>query len=292
MHRDGSGGGVGASGHRHRDARARRGRARRGGGRGGGRSRGAGLAAPSMRWRCGWPAAWARRQLWTVEPVKALLQRRSRWARGQEGGMRTPRAGPMGCCCRYTPALSTRATNVASSGGSSGSECRGGGARMQGGAWGGVGCKVGERPHSADLGGATPMMPSEAEPMLVRANNWARDTPFPAGTRAESAAAAPFSSLQQRRSASKKVFLGFTCGRRHGGGTHRRPLWYIWRGSPRARGSPGLTAAVAGRAQPCRPPAEPGLNPPSPPTPTGRWDSPGAPGGKILCRWGSPGRSD
>ena len=75
---------------------------------------------------------------------------------------------------------------------------------MQGG-WGGVG-KVGERPHSADLGGATPMMPSEAEPMLVRANNWARDTPFPAGTRAESAAAAPFSSLQQRRSASKKVF--------------------------------------------------------------------------------------
>ena len=58
---------------------------------------------------------------------------------------------------------------------------------MQGG-WGGVG-KVGERPHSADLGGATPMMPSEAEPMLVRANNWARDTPFPAGTRSESAAA-------------------------------------------------------------------------------------------------------
>ena len=158
MHRDGSGGGAGASGHRHRDARARRGRARRGGGRGGGRSRGAGLAAPSMLWRCGWPAARARRQLRTVEPVKAPLQRRSRWARGQEGGMRTPRAGPMGCCCRYTPALSTRATNVASSGGSSGSECRGGGARMQGGAWGGVGCKVGERPHSADLGGATPMI--------------------------------------------------------------------------------------------------------------------------------------
>ena len=52
-----TGGGVGASGHRHRDARARRGRARRGGGRGGGRSRGAGLAAPSMLWRCGWPAA-------------------------------------------------------------------------------------------------------------------------------------------------------------------------------------------------------------------------------------------
>ena len=204
VHRDGSGGGVGASGHRHHDARARRGRARRGGGRGGGRSRGAGLAAPSMLWRCGWPAARTWRQLRTVEPVKAPLQRRSRWARGQEGGMRTPRAGPMGCCCRYTPALSTRATNVASSGGSSGSECRGGGARMQGG-WGGVG-KVGERPHSADLGGATPMMPSEAEPMLVRANNWARDTPFPAGTRAESAAAAPFSSLQQRRSASKKVF--------------------------------------------------------------------------------------
>ena len=90
---------------------------------GGGRSRGAGLAAPSMLWRCGWPAARARRQLRTVEPVKAPLQRRSRLARGQEGGMRTPRAGPMGCCCRYTPALSTRATNVASSGGSSGSEC-------------------------------------------------------------------------------------------------------------------------------------------------------------------------
>ena len=99
---------------------------------GAGWPRGAGLAAPSMLWRCGWPAARAWRQLRTVEPVKAPLQRRSRWARGQEGGMRTPRAGPMGCCCRYTPALSTRATNVASSGGSSGSECRGGGARMQG----------------------------------------------------------------------------------------------------------------------------------------------------------------
>ena len=203
VHR-GSGGGAGASGHRHRDARARRGRARRGGGRGGGRSRGAGLAAPSMLWRCGWPAARARRQLQTVEPVKAPLQRHSRWARGQEGGMRTPRAGPMGCCCRYTPALSTRATNVASSGGSSGSECAGSCCCR------GVGCgraKSGERPHSADLGGATPMMPSEAEPMLVRANNWARDTPFPAGTRAESAAFCPLlPSLQQRRSASKKVF--------------------------------------------------------------------------------------
>ena len=91
---------------------------------------------------------------------------------------------------------------------------------------------------------------------------------------------------------ARKSFLGFTCGRRHGGGTHRRSLWYIWRSSPRARGSPGLTAAVVGRAHPCRPPAEAGLNPPSPPTPTSRWDSLGAPGGKILCRWGSPGRSD
>ena len=91
---------------------------------------------------------------------------------------------------------------------------------------------------------------------------------------------------------ARKSFLGFTCGRRHGGGTHWRPLWYIWRGSPQARGSPGLTAAVVGRAHPCRPPADPGLNPPSPPTPTDRWDSPGAPGGKILCRWDSPGRSD
>ena len=81
------------------------------------------------------------------------------------------------------------------------------------------------------------------------------------------------------------------CDRWHGGGTHWRPLWYIWRGSPRARGSPGLTAAGVGRAHPRRPPADPGLNPPSPPTPTGRWDSPGAPGGKILCRWDSPGRS-
>ena len=44
--------------------------------------------------------------------------------------------------------------------------------------------------------------------MLVRANNWARDTPFPAGTRAESATAAPFSSLlQQRRSAHKQESL-------------------------------------------------------------------------------------
>ena len=95
-----------------------------------------------------------------------------------------------------------------------------------------------------------------------------------------------------RSQQARKSFLGFTCGRRHGGGTHRRPLWYIWRGSPQARGSPGLTAAVVGRAHPCRPPADPGLNPPSPPTPTDRWDSPGAPGGKILCRWDSPGRSD
>ena len=215
---------VGASGHREQVAEELDGVG------GGGRSRGAGLAAPSMLWRCGWPAARARRQLWTVEPVKAPLQRRSRLARGQEGGMRTPRAGPMGCCCRYTPALSTRATNVASSGGSSGSEC----ARMpqQGG---GVGrAKSGERPQSADVGSVAPMMPSEAEPTPVRANNWARDTPFPAGTRAESAAAAPFSSLQQRRSASKKVFprihfvgdgtaVGLT-GARFGtlGGVHRR----------------------------------------------------------------------
>ena len=92
---------------------------------------------------------------------------------------------------------------------------------------------------------------------------------------------------QARKSSSDSL-----CGRRHGGGTHRRPLWYMWRGSPRARGSPGLTAAGVGRAQPCRPPAEAGLNPPSPPTPTGRWDSPGALGGKIFCRWDSPGRSD
>ena len=42
--------------------------------------------------------------------------------------------------------------------------------------------------------------------MLVRANNWARDTAFPAGTRAESAAFPLLFSLQQRRSASKKVF--------------------------------------------------------------------------------------
>ena len=140
----------------------------------------------------------------------------------------------------------------------------------------GVGCgraKSGERPHSADLGGAAPMMPSEAEPMPVRANNWARDTPFPAGTRAESAAFCPLlfsaAACNVDRQA-RKSFLGFTCGRRHGGGTHWRPLWYIWRGSPQARGSPGLTAAVVGRAHPCRPPADPGLNPPSPPTPTDR----------------------
>eukprot|EP01045_Picozoa_sp_COSAG04_P011935 COSAG04_NODE_785_length_10316_cov_29.681120_8_plen_247_part_00 len=146
---------VGASGHRHRDARAGRGGTRGVGG--GGRSRGAGLVAPSMLWRCGWPAARARRQLRTVEPVKAPLQRRSRLAPGQEGGMRTPRAGPMGCCCRYTPALSTRATNVASSGGSSGSECTAQG----GGGWEG---KVGRaaalrrsgwrRAHDAFGGGA------------------------------------------------------------------------------------------------------------------------------------------
>ena len=277
---------MGASGHRHRDARARRGRARRGGGRGGGRSRGAGLAAPSMLWRCGWPAARARRQLWTVEPVKAPLQRRSRWARGQEGGMRTPRAGPMGCCCRYTPALSTRATNVASSGGSGGSECQDAG----GVGWGGQSRRAAalrrsgwRHAHDAFGGGAY------AGP---RQQLGSRHAIPGRHARRERRSCAPFSSLQQRRSASKKVFLGFTCGRRHGGGTHRRPLWYIWRGSPRARGSPGLTAAVAGRAQPCRPPAEAGLNPPSPPTPTGRWDSPGAPGGKILCRWDSPGRSD
>ena len=186
-----------------------------------GRSRGAGLAAPSMLWRCGWPAARARRQLRTVEPVKAPLQRRSRLARGQEGAMRTPRAGPMGCCCRYTPALSTRATNVASSGGSSGSECAGCGR--------GVGCgraKSGERPHSADLGGAAPMMPSEAEPMPVRANNWARDTPFPAGTRAESAAFCPllFSAAtsigkQESLSSDSLVGDGTVVGF---GGVHRR----------------------------------------------------------------------
>ena len=70
--------------------------------------------------------------------------------------------------------------------------------------------------------------------MLVRANNWARDTPFPAGTRAESAAAAPFSSAaatsigqQARKSSSDSLVddgtaVGLT-GARFGtfGGVHR-----------------------------------------------------------------------
>ena len=109
------------------------------------------------------------------------------------------------------------------------------------------------------------IMPSEAEPMPVHANNWARDTPFPAGTRAESATAAPFSSLQQqRRSAGKKV-------------DPRIHLWTTARrwdspapalvhvegftassGQPglnRGRGRPGspLQAAGRGRAQPPKP---------------------------------------
>ena len=256
---------------------------------GGGRSRGAGLAAPSMLWRCGWPAARARRQLRTVELVKAPLQRRSRLARGQEGGMRTPRAGPMGCCCRYTPALSTRATNVASSGGSSGSECTAQDA-AGGGVWEG---KVGRaaalrrsgwrRAHDAFGGGAY------AGP---RQQLGSRHAIPGRHARRERRLLPPSLLCSNVDRQARKSFLGFTCGRRHGGGTHRRPLWYIWRGSPQARGSPGLTAAVVGRAHPCRPPADPGLNPPSPPTPTDRWDSPGAPGGKILCRWDSPGRSD
>ena len=160
---------------------------------------------------------------------------------------------------------------------------------VQGG-WGGVG-KVGERPHSADLGGATPMMPSEAEPMLVQQLGSRHAIPGRHARRERRSCPLLFSaatSIGKQESLSSDSL----CGRRHGGGTHRRPLRYTWRGSPRARGSPGLTAAGVGRAHPCRPPAEPGLNPPGPPTPTGRWDSPGAPGGKILCRWGSPGRSD
>jgi len=276
---------VGASGHRHRDARAGRGRARRGGGPGGGRSRGAGLAAPSMLWRCGWPAARARRQLRTVEPVKAPLQRRSRLAPGQEGGMRTPRAGPMGCCCRYTPALSTRATNVASSGGSSGSECQDAG----GVGWGGQSRRAAALRRSGWRHAHDHRRRSLcwSAPTIGLATRHSRPARAPRAPQLPPSLLCSNVDRQARNLSSDSL-----CGRRHGGGTHRRPLWYIWRGSPRARGSPGLTAAVVGRAQPCRPPAEPGLNPPSPPAPTGRWDSPGAPGRKILCRWGSPGRSD
>ena len=101
----------------------------------------------------------------------------------------------------------------------------------------GVGCgraKSGERPHSADLGGAAPMMPSEAEPMPVRANNWARDTPFPAGTRAESAAFCPLlfsaaTSIGKQESLSSDSLVGDgtvvgLTGAHFGtfGGVHRR----------------------------------------------------------------------
>ena len=93
--------------------------------------------------------------------------------------------------------------------------------------------------------------------MPVRANNWARDTPFPAGTRAESAAAAPFSSLQQRRSASKKVFprIHFaTMARRWG--SPAPALVHLegftaGSGQPglnRGRGRPGSPLQAAGRA--------------------------------------------
>ena len=77
------------------------------------------------------------------------------------------------------------------------------------------------------------MMPSEAEPMPVRANNWARDTPFPAGTRAESAAFCPLlfsaaTSIGKQESLSSDSLVGDgtvvgLTGARFGtfGGVHR-----------------------------------------------------------------------
>ena len=191
---------VGASGHRHRDARAGRGGARRGGGRRPVAWRRIGRAEHAL-------ALWLACSAGTASAADSGAGQGAAAAPLKVGaGARGGHAHAPGRADGLLLPVHPRLEHARHQRGLLGWLQRVGVRRM----WQGVGCgraKSGERPHSADLGGAAPMMPSEAEPMPVRANNWARDTPFPAGTRAESAAFCPLLfSAATRRSASKKVF--------------------------------------------------------------------------------------
>ena len=221
---------VGASGHRHRDARAGRGGARRGGGRRPVAWRRIGRAEHALALWLACSAGTASAadsgagQGAAAAPLKVGAGARGGHAHapGRADGLLLP-VHPRLEHARHQRGLLGWLQRV-------GVHCAAGCGR-------GVGCgraKSGERPHSADLGGAAPMMPSEAEPMPVRANNWARDTPFPAGTRAESAAFCPLlfsaaTSIGKQESLSSDSLVGDgtvvgLTGAHFGtfGGVHRR----------------------------------------------------------------------